>query len=94
MLASPFCINFLNGFTQCHASRLAASSGGFVLMDNLASLVPYMTEACIRKFIGILQGLETECIIVLDKQRHRSLFDMLSAGGAKEINFTAGAISI
>jgi hypothetical protein len=94
LLASPFCINFLNGFTQCHASRQAASSGGFVLMDNLASVLPYMTETCIRKFIGILQNLETECIIVLDKERHRSLFDILSAGGAKELNFTAGAISI
>jgi hypothetical protein len=94
LLASPFCINFLNGFTHCHASKMAASSGGFVLMDNLAALLPYMTEECIKRFIGILQNLETECIIVLDKERHRSLFDMLSAGGAREIAFTAGAIAI
>ena len=94
LLASPFCINFLSGFTQCHASKMAASSGGFVLLDNLAALLPYMTEECIKKFVGILQNLDTECIIVLDKERHRPLFDMLSAGGAREIAFKAGAIAI
>jgi hypothetical protein len=94
LLASPFCINFLNGFAQCHASKLTESSNGFVLLDNLAALLPYMTEACIKKFIGILQNLDTECIIVLDKERHRPLFDMLSAGGAKEIAFKLGAIHI
>jgi hypothetical protein len=94
LLASPFCINFLTGFVQCHASKLAASSSGFVLMDNLAALAPYMTESCIKRFLGILQSLDTECIIVLDKERHRFLFDILMTTGASEIQMAGGAISI
>ena len=94
LLASPFCINFLNGFTSCHAAKMAASPSGFILMDNLAALSPYMTESCIQKFVGILKSLETECIIVLDKEMHRSLFDFLVMSGASEISVKGDAIPI
>jgi len=94
LLASPFCVNFLSGFAHCHASRLAEPSAGFVLLDNLAALGPYMTESCIKRFVGMLQNLDTECIIVLDKQRHRPLFDMLTASGAKEICFNVNPTPI
>jgi hypothetical protein len=94
LLASPFCVNFMSGFTTCHAAKVAVSSRGFILMDNLAALAPYMSEACIDRFVGLLKSLDTECIIVLDKDKHRSLFDILMNNGATELTMTDNAICI
>jgi hypothetical protein len=86
LLASPFCINFLTSFRDCHSTKAMASGGGFILVDNLCALSTYMTEECVEKLIAMLGELKTECLIVLDKDRHGWLFDALVKRGASEID--------
>jgi hypothetical protein len=86
LLASPFCVNFLTTFRDCHSTKAAASGAGFILVDNLCALSTYMTEECVEKLIMMLGDLHTDCLIVLDKDRHSWLFDALVKRGASEIN--------
>jgi hypothetical protein len=94
LLSSPFCINFLTTFVSTHCAQAIASRSGFIMMDNLSALMPYMTEACVEKLIGIIESMQTRCIIVLDKDQHKGLFDIVIKHGAKEISITGDSIPL
>ncbi len=90
-LATPFCLNLLTDFAAVCGPRIKERSTGFLLVDNLSALAPYVSEECLRRFIESLVALSgsvpgLKCIFVLDRECHRSLYEMVRRMGAREVS--------
>lgn len=90
LLSSPFCVNLLSEFVTCHSSKVAASGHGFVVVDNLSALRPYLSNSCVERLVRTLKDLGGgvpgfRCIFVMDRDAHPELYDMVIRNGAKEV---------
>jgi hypothetical protein len=91
LITSPFCVNLLTEFVSCHSSKVAASRRGFVVVDNLGALKPYLTNPCVERLVQTLKNLGGgvpgfRCIFVMDKEAHPELHDVVMRNGAKEVS--------
>jgi hypothetical protein len=90
LFSSPFCVNLFSEFVSCHSEKVAAGSKGFVVVDNLGALKPYMTNPCVERMVGALTRLGGDapgfkCIFVMDRGSTPELYDIVVRHGAKEV---------
>ena len=90
LLTSPFCVNLLSEFVSCHSSKVVASGHGFVVVDNLSALKPYLSSPCVERLVQTLKELGGglpgfRCIFVMDRDAHPELYDLVMKNGAKEV---------
>jgi hypothetical protein len=91
LFSSPFCVNLFSEFVSCHSDKVAAGKRGFVLVDNLGALKPYMTNPCVERMIKALKGLGKDdpafkCIFVVDRSSAPELYDIVVQHGAREVS--------
>jgi len=91
LFSSPFCVNLFSEFMSCHSDKVAAGRKGFVLVDNLAALKPYMTNPCVERMVNALTALgegnpDFKCIFVMDKNSTPELYDIVMRHGAREVS--------
>jgi len=90
LFSSPFCINLFSEFVSCHSDRVATGRKGFVIVDNLGALKPYMTNPCVERMVGALKTLgrdnpDFKCIFVMDKSSAPELYDIVVRHGGREV---------
>jgi hypothetical protein len=91
LFTSPFCTNLFPELVCCKSTAVAGVRNGFVAVDNLGALQPYMTDPCVEKLVRALKNLgghspDFKCIVMMDKGSSPGLFDILSRHGAREVS--------
>jgi len=91
LFSSPFCVNLFSEFVSCHSDKVAAGRKGFVVVDNLAALKPYMTDPCVERMVNALSTLgrgnpDFKCIFVMDKSSTPELYDIVLRHGGREVS--------
>ena len=91
LLPAPFCVNILSDFMTVCGPKIAEKRAGFLLVDNLSALTPYVSEECMRRFLENLVQLGRQvpglrCVFVLDRQSHSHLYELLKKMGAREVS--------
>ena len=91
LFSSPFCVNLFSEFVACHSDKVDSGGRGFVLVDNLGALRPYMTNPCVERMVNALTALgqgnpEFKCIFVMDKCSTPELYDIVIRHGAREVS--------
>ena len=91
LFSSPFCINLFSEFVSCHSDKVADGKKGFVIVDNLGALQPYMTNPCVERMVKALKGLggdspHFKCIFVMDKSSTPELYEIVKRHGAEEVS--------
>ncbi|MGQ9582130.1 MAG: hypothetical protein ACUVV6_01275 [Thermoplasmatota archaeon] len=90
-LPTPFCINLLSDFVTLCGPRIKEKRSGFLLVDNLGALTPYVSDECLKRFLESLVALGASvpglrCIFVLDREHHRQLYELVKRMGAREVS--------
>ncbi len=91
LFSSPFCVSLFTEFVSCHSDKVAAGRNGFVVVDNLSALKPYMTNPCVERMVNALATLgqgnpDFKCIFVMDKGSTPELYDIVMRHGAQEVS--------
>lgn len=91
LFSSPFCVNLFSEFVSCHSDKVAAGRKGFVVVDNLGALKPYMTIPCVERMVNALAALgqgnpDFKCIFVMDRSSTPELYDIVLRHGGKEVS--------
>jgi hypothetical protein len=90
LFSSPFCVNLFSEFVSCHSDKVAGGRKGFVVVDNLGALQPYMTNPCVERMVTALQTLGRDnphfkCVFVMDKGSTPELYEIVMRHGAEEV---------
>jgi|GEM_PF-1972198 len=90
LFSSPFCVNLFSEFVSCHSEKVAGGRKGFVVVDNLGALRPYMTNPCVERIVGALTTLGGgdagfKSIFVMDKGSTPELYDIVMRLGGREV---------
>ncbi len=90
LFSSPFCVNLFSEFVNCHSDKVAAGRKGFVVVDNLGALRPYMTNPCVERMVNALAKLGEgspgfKCIFVMDRGSTPELYEIVLRHGAREV---------
>jgi hypothetical protein len=91
LFSSPFCVNLFSELVSCHSDKVAAGKKGFVVVDNLGALKPYMSNPCVERMVNALKSLgrdnpDFKCIFVMDKESTPDLYEIVMRHGAEEVS--------